>query len=56
MVKIREKIREWKRIIEVARKPTKDEFVLSSKICAVGLALIGIIGLIIFIAFILIGI
>lgn len=53
---IKEKIREWKRVIQVARKPGKDEFVLSAKICSLGIFLIGIIGFTIFIVFILLGI
>ncbi len=56
MVSLREKVREWRRILQVARKPTKDEFVLSLKICAVGIVLIGLIGFVIFITFILLGI
>lgn len=56
MMDIKEKIREYKRVVTVARKPTKDEFIISSKICALGIFIIGFIGFIIFIIFILLGV
>ncbi len=56
MVDIKSKIREWRRVLQISRKPTKDEFLNSSKICALGMLLIGIIGFAIFAAFQLAGI
>jgi protein transport protein SEC61 subunit gamma-like protein len=56
MLNFKEKIREYKRVVTVARKPTKDEFVTSSKICAIGIFIIGIVGFIIFVIFVLLGI
>lgn len=53
---IKEKLREYLRVLHVARKPTKDEFTSSSKICAIGILLIGFIGFAIFLAFILTGV
>ncbi len=52
---IKDKIREYKRVLQIARKPGKDEFISASKISALGIALIGAIGFIIFIIFILSG-
>jgi len=49
-------LRKYARVLQIARKPGKDEFVNSSKICALGIALIGVVGFAIFIAFILTGI
>lgn len=47
---------EWMRVLQIARKPTKDEFVSSSKVSAAGIAIIGAIGLVIFLVFIGLGI
>ena len=49
-------IRKYGRVLQIARKPGKDEFVSSSKICALGIVLIGVIGFGIFLLFILSGI
>lgn len=51
-----ETLRRYFRVLQVARKPTKDEFVTSGKISALGIALIGVIGFVIFLAFIFAGI
>jgi protein translocase SEC61 complex gamma subunit len=53
---IKSKLLEWKRVMHVARKPTKDELMSSSKICMLGIALIGAIGFGIFLLFAFIGI
>ena len=55
MVDIKSKIREWKRVLQIARKPTKDEFLNSSKVCAIGMLLIGLMGFAIFAVFQLTG-
>ncbi|MEM5812588.1 MAG: protein translocase SEC61 complex subunit gamma [Candidatus Aenigmatarchaeota archaeon] len=49
-------VRKYVRVMQIARKPGKDEFVSSSKICALGIAIIGFVGFIIFLVFILAGI
>ena len=46
---LKDSIRNWRRVLQVARKPNKDEFMSTSKICALGLVLIGIIGFVIFV-------
>jgi len=53
---MKDTIRNYKRVLQIARKPGRDEFVNSSKISALGIARIGSIGFIIFIIFILAGI
>jgi protein transport protein SEC61 subunit gamma-like protein len=53
---IRSAIKKYSRVLQIARKPGKDEFISSSKICALGIALIGIVGFVIFLVFILAGI
>ncbi|UCD02901.1 MAG: protein translocase SEC61 complex subunit gamma [Candidatus Aenigmatarchaeota archaeon] len=55
-IDIRAKLSEWKRILQVARKPDRDEFITSSKICLLGIALIGVIGFVMFLAFTFLGV
>jgi protein translocase SEC61 complex gamma subunit len=43
------------RVLHVARKPSKEEFVTTGKMSALGIFIIGIIGFVIFIAFVLSG-
>ena len=52
---IKKRLSEYKRVLQIARKPGKDEFVTSSKISALGIALIGFIGFVIFLIYILSG-
>lgn len=53
---IKEKFREYRRVLQIARKPSKDEFFTSGKVSAIGILLIGLIGFVIFVSFILLGI
>ena len=55
MPDLKAKLLEWKRIIQVARKPDKDEFLSSTKICILGILLIGAVGFAIFLAFAFLG-
>ena len=49
-------IKKYLRVLQIARKPSKDEFSASAKICLIGLLIIGVIGFLIFIAWVLSGI
>jgi len=51
-----EKLKAYLRVLRVARKPSKDEFFASSKICLLGLFVIGIIGFLIYAVFVLTGV
>ena len=55
-IDIKGKLSEWKRILQVARKPGRDEFLTSSKICVLGITVIGVIGFIMFLAFAFLGV
>jgi len=55
-MKIKETLKKYIRVLQVARKPGKDEFISSGKICAIGILIIGIIGFVIFLAFIFAGV
>ncbi len=53
---IRKTIQKYRRVLKIARKPTKDEFLASSKISAIGMLITGVVGFLIFVIFILFGI
>jgi protein transport protein SEC61 subunit gamma-like protein len=52
---VKSKLLEWKRILQVARKPSMEEFITSSRICTLGIIVIGAIGFAIFLAFAFLG-
>jgi protein transport protein SEC61 subunit gamma-like protein len=52
---IRERLQGYKRILQISKKPTWDEFKDVARLCAIGLALVGIIGFIIYLLAILSG-
>ena len=56
MPEIMAKLKEYKRVVQVARKPSKEEFTGAGKICSLGILLIGVIGFLVSIAFILVGV
>jgi protein translocase SEC61 complex gamma subunit len=49
--RIKNKFAQYKRVLNVARKPDKDEYVSSLKITGTSLLFIGLIGFIIFLAY-----
>ena len=52
--RLKNTISNYKRVIDVAKKPEKEEFISSAKITGTGIALIGAIGFIIFLLYFLI--
>ena len=52
--RIKNMIANYKRVIDIARKPEKEEFVSSAKITGTGIVLIGTIGFVIFLLYFLI--
>jgi len=52
--KLKERYASYKRIMDIARKPDKDEFFSSAKITGLGITAIGLIGFVIFVAYFLI--
>ncbi|NOZ82185.1 MAG: protein translocase SEC61 complex subunit gamma [Candidatus Micrarchaeota archaeon] len=48
---IKKKLQEYRRVISVATKPTREEFISSVKITALGMLLIGLIGFVIYLLF-----
>jgi protein translocase SEC61 complex gamma subunit len=55
MSRIKEEISNWKRVIGIARKPDREEFTATSKVCAIGLVLLGFIGFVIFLVAVFTG-
>lgn len=45
--KIKKELHEYKRILTISNKPTSEEFLSIAKVCAIGMALIGLMGFII---------
>jgi protein transport protein SEC61 subunit gamma-like protein len=41
------------RVLQIARKPSREEFTTSSKICSIGILVIGLVGFVISLLFIL---
>lgn len=48
---IKEKLIQYRRVIRIARKPDKFEFISSAKITGLGILLIGVIGFIIYLIY-----
>lgn len=43
-INIKERLASYRRVLQVARKPSSDEYKKTAKICALGIILIGIVG------------
>ena len=48
MLKIKEKLDNYKRILQIAKKPSREEFMDTARICAIGVAIIGAIGFVLY--------
>ncbi len=44
---MREKLKEWDRVIKLSRKPKRSEFIMIAKITGLGMIVVGTIGFII---------
>jgi protein transport protein SEC61 subunit gamma-like protein len=53
MINLKSTMLRYIRVLQIARKPSREEFLNASKICSIGIFAIGIIGFLIFLAFIL---
>jgi protein transport protein SEC61 subunit gamma-like protein len=52
--KIRDKLKQYKRVLSVAHKPDREDFIHSSRITGIGIVFLGAIGFIIFLLYYLI--
>jgi protein transport protein SEC61 subunit gamma-like protein len=48
-LKIKEKLENYIRVLRVAKRPDKEEFITTTKVCAIGTIIIGIIGFLLYI-------
>lgn len=55
MLELGEKIKQYRRVIHIARKPSKEEFASSGKICAAGMGVIGVVGFAVLVIFMVLG-
>lgn len=53
---MREALRRYRRVLQIARKPSKDEYLGATKVCALGIIVIGLVGFVIFLITVLLGI
>lgn len=56
MFSVMETIRKYRRVLQIARKPSKHEFTAAAKVCAIGIVVIGLIGFAIFMVFVTLGV
>ena len=50
---IREKLRNYSRVLKIAKKPSFSDFSSSSKICLVGLVVVGLVGFLVYLVSVL---
>lgn len=48
---LKEKLQQYRRTIEIARKPDREEWINTAKVTGAGMVLLGVIGFVIFIAY-----
>jgi len=53
-MKIVETIRNYVRVLKIAKKPNLEDFLDTARVCLIGMAVIGIIGFLLYILFVLI--
>jgi len=44
VAKLKRGLKEYKRVLSIARKPTMDEFTAIMKICSLGVLIVGVVG------------
>lgn len=54
-MKIRETLQNYKRVLKIASKPSKEDFLSAAKICAIGMAIIGAIGFVLYLISVFVG-
>lgn len=46
---IRNKLKEWHRVLKITRKPDREEFEMSAKVTGAGIIIVGLIGFLIYV-------
>ena len=52
---IKETLKNYKRVLTIASKPSREEFLDVSRICAIGMAIVGAIGFVLYLIGIITG-
>jgi protein transport protein SEC61 subunit gamma-like protein len=50
---IKEKLENYARVLKLTKRPTREEFIDTAKICGIGLVIVGLIGFILFLVSVL---
>lgn len=50
---IKEKLVNYKRVLQLCKKPSREDFILTTKICAGGVIIIGLVGFVLYLISIL---
>jgi protein transport protein SEC61 subunit gamma-like protein len=45
---LKEKLANYKRVLQIAKKPSREDYLETAKICAIGLIVIGVIGFLLY--------
>jgi len=53
-LEIREKIRNYIRVLRIAKKPSFEDFMDTARVCLIGMAVIGVIGFLLYMLFIMV--
>ena len=53
-MKILETLKEYSRVLKIAKKPEWDDFADTAKICLIGMAVLGLIGFVLYMIFIMV--
>lgn len=54
-MKIKERLENYKRVLKIATKPSKEEFLSTVRICTIGILVIGLIGFLIYLIAVLVN-
>lgn len=52
---IKEKLQSYKRVMMLTKKPTREDFTLAARICAIGIVFLGIVGFLFYLVSVLSG-
>jgi len=52
MINIVEKLRNYMRVLRIAKKPSMDDFKDTARVCLIGMAAIGVIGFVLYMVFV----
>ena len=54
MINLKEILSNYRRVLQVTKKPDKEEYFLTMRICAIGVAIIGLLGFVFYLISVLV--